>query len=517
MLMAYPRYYKQSAIATDLCKKVLQSDPMFDRDVNLQKLFWQIMFLEGTNKIVDSGLIYLERYRAPEKQFYLPRRETFLRHNIIQSLQDLVDDKLDLLTISMPPRIGKTALSQFFQTLLGGWYPEKQVLSVSYSQSIVDMFYGGYLGIITDKHTYAWQEMFGKKVKLQGQNAKNTWINLGEPKNYKTFSARSIDGSITGAIQASILLSCDDLVKNIEEALNKNALAKIYQKYSTDLIQRKTIDAKELHIATRWSVYDVIGRIEANKKNDERARFIKVPALNEYGESNFDYPMTEVHFDKKFYEEIKETMDAVSFSCLYQQEPVERDGLLFEDEKMRRYFERPEGEPDKIWAVCDTKDKGSDFLCMPIAYQYGEDFYIEDVVFTDSTDYDLVDNSLANKLVEHKVNVCRFESNNSGGRVASDVQKLLDEKKARISLQTKFTRMNKETKILTNSDWVIKHCLFKDNSRMLNNYKDFYNQIITYTAKGKNPHDDAVDALSMLSEFVAEGVSRPAEIMRSPI
>lgn len=517
LLRAYPRYYKECFVATDLCKKILMEQPMFEKDKTLQKLWWQIIFLEGTNKNVDSGLIYLERYRPFEKQFYMPRREILMKFGIIQSLQDLVDDKLDLLTISMPPRTAKTTLSMFFQVLLGGWYPEKQVFSVSYSQSIVNMFYNGYLSIITDKHTYAWQEMFGSKTKLQGNNAKDTWVNLGDPKNFKTYTARSIDGTITGSIQAGILLSCDDLVKNIEEAMNKNALAKIYTKYSTDLIQRKIQGAKELHIATRWSVWDVIGRIEAQKQNDDRARFIRVPALNSKGESNFNYPMIEASFDTKFYLDIQEVMDTVSFNCLYQQEPVEREGLLFENEKIRRYFDRPATEPDKIWAACDTKDKGSDFVSMPIAYQYGEDFYIEDVVFTDSTDYDLVDNELASKLIEHKVNVCRFESNNAGGRVASDVQKILDEKHARISLQTKFTRTNKETKILTNSDWIMKHCLFKDDSKMSKEYKDFYTQLITYTAKGKNPHDDSPDSCAMLSEFVADGTSTIAEIIKSPI
>lgn len=517
LLKAYPRYYKECFVATDLCKKLLLEEPSFKNDRSLQKLYWQVMFLEATNKNVDSGLIYLERYRDPEKQFYMPRRETLIKFGLIQGLQDLVDDKLDLLTISTPPRIGKSTLKQFFEVLLGGWYPEKQVFSVSYSQSIVNMFYSGYMSIITDKYTYAWQEMFGKKVKLQGQNAKDTWVNLGDPKNFKTFTTRSIDGTITGSIQAGILLSCDDLVKNIEEAMNKNALAKIYTKYATDLIQRKIKGAKELHIATRWSVWDVIGRIEMNNQDNDRARFIKVPALDKNGESNFNYPITEASFDTKYYLDIKNTMDTISFNCLYMQEPVEREGLLFENEKMRRYFERPAEEPDKIWAVCDTKDKGSDFVSMPIAYQYGDDYFIEDVVFTDSTDYDLVDNELAKKLIEHKVNVCRFESNNAGGRVASDVQKILDERKARISLQTKFTRTNKETKILTNSDWIMKHCLFKDDSKMTKEYKDFYTQMITYSAKGKNPHDDAPDSCAMLSEFVIDGTSVIAEIIKSPI
>ena len=107
LLKAYPKYYKECFIATDLCKKLLMEQPMFERDKSLQKLWWQIIFLEATNKNVDSGLIYLERYRPLEKQFYMPRRETLLKFGLIQGLQDLVDDKIDLLTISLPPRVGK--------------------------------------------------------------------------------------------------------------------------------------------------------------------------------------------------------------------------------------------------------------------------------------------------------------------------------------------------------------------------------------------------------------------------
>lgn len=74
-------------------------------------------------------------------------------------------------------------------------------------------------------------------------------------------------------------------------------------------------------------------------------------------------------------------------------EPIEREGLLYHEDELRRYFDLPNQEPDAILAVCDTKDRGSDYCVMPIAYQYGQDFYIEDFV-CDNSNPDIVDGRL---------------------------------------------------------------------------------------------------------------------------
>jgi hypothetical protein len=58
----------------------------------------------------DSYLLYLEHKRDPEEQFYLPRRECFKKLGIMQSFQDLLEDKLDILTISLAPGVGKGQL-----------------------------------------------------------------------------------------------------------------------------------------------------------------------------------------------------------------------------------------------------------------------------------------------------------------------------------------------------------------------------------------------------------------------
>ena len=64
------------------------------------QIYWNVMLLEAQHLVLDSYFIYLERKREQHAKFYEPRRELLMKHGIIQALQDLVDDKLDLLSIS---------------------------------------------------------------------------------------------------------------------------------------------------------------------------------------------------------------------------------------------------------------------------------------------------------------------------------------------------------------------------------------------------------------------------------
>ena len=115
-------------------------------------------------------------------------------------------------------------------------------------------------------------------------------------------------------------------------------------------------------------------------------------------------------------------MDDASWRALYQNQPIEREGQLYNEDELRRYFELPNREPDAILSVCDTKDKGTDYCVMPIAYQYGNDFYIEDAV-CDNSNPEIVEVRLVAKLIQHKLQMSRFESNSAGGKIAEKVQK----------------------------------------------------------------------------------------------
>lgn len=492
-------------------------------------LYWKFLLLEGQHYQVDSGLLYLEKNRVPSERFYEPRRSVFMQHGIIQSLQDLMDDKLDIFALSVPPGCGKSTLEDFFLSLVGGWFPNCFNLSSAHSSILTRSLYDGVLEIINDPVEYTWHEIF-PNVQMQGTNAKETTVNLERNGRFKTWTFRSIDGSLTGATRCNKFLTADDLVSGIEEALNKNRLKTLWTKVANDLRSRRLDGCKEFYIATRWSVHDPIGKLQTLYAGDPRARFIAVPALNEKGESNFMFTVN--GFSKEYFEDARKAMDDISFNCLYQQKPVEREGLLLPADELRRfYLEKhhvPEGvsgytvfpkkDPDAIWGVCDTKDKGTDFESLPIAYQFGEDFYIPDVVFDDETNYEILDNKTAAILIRHQPHKVRFESNQAGGRIADNISKMI-KGKARTIIETKYTTANKETKILVNSDWIKKHCLFLEPSeyQVKSDYGRFMENVTSYTTKAKVLHDDGPDSLAMLAEFVSKPEARQSYIRQSPV
>lgn len=492
-------------------------------------LYWKFLLLEGQHYQVDSGLLYLEKNRVPSERFYEPRRSVFMQHGIIQSLQDLMDDKLDIFALSVPPGCGKSTLEDFFLSLVGGWFPNCFNLSSAHSSILTRSLYDGVLEIINDPVEYTWHEIF-PNVQMQGTNAKETTVNLERNGRFKTWTFRSIDGSLTGATRCNKFLTADDLVSGIEEALNKNRLETLWTKVANDLRSRRLDGCKEFYIATRWSVHDPIGKLQTLYAGDPRARFIAVPALNEKGESNFMFTVN--GFSKEYFENARKAMDDISFNCLYQQKPVEREGLLLPADELRRfYLEKhhvPEGvsgytvfpkkDPDAIWGVCDTKDKGTDFESLPIAYQFGEDFYIPDVVFDDETNYEILDNKTAAILIRHQPHKVRFESNQAGGRIADNISKMI-KGKARTIIEPKYTTANKETKILVNSDWIKKHCLFLEPSeyQVKSDYGRFMENVTSYTTKAKVLHDDGPDSLAMLAEFVSKPEARQSYIRQSPV
>lgn len=492
-------------------------------------IYWQYLLMEAQNQQVDSGLLYLEKNRIPKERFYEPRRDVFMHHNIIGSLQDLMDDKLDIFALSVPPGCGKSTLEDFFLSLVGGWFPNDFNLSSAHSSILTRSLYDGVLEIINDPVEYTWHEIF-PNVEIQGTNAKETTVNLERNGRFKTWTFRSIDGSLTGATRCNRFLTADDLVSGIEEALNKNRLDTLWTKVVNDLRSRRLEGCKEFYIATRWSVHDPIGKLQQLYAGNPRARFIAVPALDENGKSNFLFTVN--GFSEKYFNDAKESMDEISYNCLYQQQPVEREGLLLPPDKLKRFFfskdDVPDGcadeyliipdrEADAIWAVCDTKDKGTDFESLPIAYQYGDKFFFPDVVFDDTTDYDILDRKTADILIKHNPHKIRFESNNVGNRVAHNIQKMITGK-CRADIETKPTSANKETKILVNSDYIAKHFYFLHPSqyKAKSDYGLFMANVTTYTTRAKVPHDDGIDSLAMMAEYVQNPLGGKAKAMQNP-
>ena len=466
----------------------------------------------------DSFCIYLEKDREPRKQFYMPRRKQLLP--IAEALQDLEDGKLHLLAISQPPGTGKTTLAEFFMAWTSGKHPELANLVGSHSNTFLDGMYGEMLRIFDKDGDYRWSDVF-PGLRVISTRARERMIDLGaskrQAKRFATVEFGSIGAQLAGRLRAQNLLYCDDLIDGIETAMSMDRLDKLWQQYHTDLRQRKIGDrCKELHICTRWSVHDIVGRLQDEYEKDPGARFLAFPALDENDESNFDYPFGLGYTTADLHKQ-RDLMDSPSWLALFMNQPIERDGQLFAPEELRRYFQLPDIEPDNIFAVCDSKEQGSDFCVMPVIFQYGNDYYVEDFICDDGK-VEVLEERIARKLTDSKVKNCRIESNRGGTLFAQNVQTKLKDYGGVTNITTKWNQTNKETRIQSASGIVKSKFLFLDESeyKKRKEYRTAMTQLCSYSMRGKNKHDDVPDAMSMCVDYIMNGQFTKVSIMKRP-
>lgn len=472
--------------------------------------YYGILLLEAQNKVVDSAFQYLEKKREPKERFYMPRRKKFLKIGLTESLQGMIDDKYDILCVSLIPGAGKTTVEKMFNALVAGWFPKDFSLFYSHSGDITRMYYDGVYDIVTNSDEYTWNEIF-PGLSVTSTNAKMEQFNVGKYKPFPSIQCTSVGSKNAGKVRASKFLLVDDMIGGIEEAMNPAILDKLWDKYAVDARQRKIQDTdgkncKEIHIATRWSVHDVIGRIQNMYEGNPRVKVIAVPDVDPVtGESNFEYEFS--GFTKEFFEDQQLLMDDISYRCLYKQEPIEREGLLFPEDKIRRYLNLPHGEPEIVTGQCDTKGKGTDYFVLPVLQKYGEDYYCVDCVCDNTADYEVQYENAANVLTNNKVQECEFERNAGGDRVAMEVNKRVESKGWICNITDTPTETNKEARIFQCSNWILQHVIFKDPSSYKPNepYGVMMSLLKRYSVSGKKQLDDVPDVFSNFALRVTNG------------
>lgn len=460
-----------------------------------------LLFL--AHKYFDSFLLYLEFDRRPDKRFYAPRKNQLKK--IVDGYQDIADGKLDLLTVSMPKRCGKSQLgSILFSIWRAGMYPDKSILLTGQGDQLVKSFYDGCLEIMQDRATYNYWDVFPGAT-IANTNAELKSIDLNSKKRFPTITCRSIDGKLTGATEASNFLSIDDPVSGFEEANNYARLDLLWNKIRGDVLGRRKEGVPIIIIGTRYSIHDPIGHLqEMGKQLGWRVKIVEVPALDPVtDESNFRYKYG-LGFSTEYYRNERKLTLESQWASEFQQQPIETRGAIFQKDTLQYYMELPQGiEPDAILSVTDTALGGGDFTSMPVGYIYGEDVYIEDVVYNSALPTVVVP-EIAQKCKKHKISINQVESNNQGLMIAEHIEKELQVIGAHTSIRTKLTTANKQTKILTQSDYIKKHFFFKYESMYEagSEYGAAMREMWSYSQLAKNSHDDFCDSCSQLSIFV---------------
>lgn len=502
--------FRDAAIFNSELRRIAAEKIRKNGDPDMVELYKRSLLLDAKYNF-DCYCRYLEWNRPAKKKFYEPRRKQL--KPIADAMQQLADGELDLLTISCPPGVGKTTLSIFFLSWIGGKNPELSVLGGSHSNSLLHGIFDELLRVLDKDGEYLYNDVF-PLAPVVGNSGKELRIDLQTQKRFETFEFSSIGSGNAGKVRCSRLLYCDDLIDGIETAMSRDRLDKLWQQYYTDLRQRKIGNCVELHVATRWSIWDPIGRLEQEYDGDKRAKFLVFPAMNKNDESNFDYPYS-LGFTTEMYRQQREIMDDPSWRALYCGEPIERAGRLYDPSELRYYFSLPEVEPDSIWAICDTKEQGDDYCAMPVFYQYGQDYYL-DAWVCDNGKVEVIIEKVVRMLVDRKVRMCRIESNRGGTLFAADVQKRLRELGGITTITTKWTQTNKESRIQVGSMFIKQHVLFRDDKVQNKEYRTAMNMVIGYTMAGRNKHDDTVDALAMFVDMIASSDVNTAVVMHRP-
>ena len=466
----------------------------------------------------DAFMTYIELDRKPEKRFYAPRRH-YLKP-MVQGFQDVLDGKLRLLTISMPKRAGKSQTGINFVNMISGKYPDNATLMEGTGDDLVKSFYNGCLEYLNTPNEYLYYDVF-PEARLVQTNADNKTINLKSKSRFPTIMCRSIDARQVGLSEATNVLYLDDCVEGREEAKNRQRLDDKWEVISGDIMGRAIEGTPMVFTGTRYSLYDPIGRIQEHAKKEGWSwRAIEIPALDLVtDESNYEYERDgKKVFTTAYFREQRELLSAEQFESEFQQQPFEAKGLLFNKDELNYFFELPaDREPDTTIAVCDTAESGSDSTAMVILKLYGEDVFVADVVFDDSPS-EVTKPQCAKKLVEHKVSTAVFESNNAGAYYSRDVDALVKSLGGSVSIRTKRTISNKQTRIEFASDGIKKHFYFKDPStyKRGGQYWDFMKEVTTYTRSGKVPHDDAPDVLSLAENELRMLVGSKIEVFKRP-
>ena len=472
----------------------------------------------------DSYLIALEWNRKPEQRFYLPRRKTL--KVIVDAIQELEDDKLDELFLSQPPRTGKSSLVIFAMTWKVGKNSELSNLYSAYSDKITTAFYNGCLEVINDRVTYRWHEIFYGHD-LASTNGKDLTFDVDRRKHYPSVTARSVHGTLNGSCDATGWLISDDLVSGIDEAMNKDRLISLWYITENNFLTRGKEKCKVIWEGTRWANSDPIGlRIELLQTREEfknrRFKIISIPALNEKEESNFDYDYG-VGFSTEYYlsrrASFEYNQDLASWDAQYQQQPIERTGVVFEPADMNYYNgELPTDDMlVRTFMAIDPAFGGGDYTSSPVCKQYTDgSVYIPDVVY-DNGDKTVTIPNIVEKVIKYGVTAIRIECNKMTMSYKEELEHELEKRGIKINIQTKAAPNNqsKEARIFDKAP-TIRTFYFLDENKRSKAYKTFMVNVYSFRVTGHNKHDDAPDSLAMAADFIERPVSAKVEVFKRP-
>ena len=418
-----------------------------------------------------------------DNEFFTKR--TFLK-DVATAFQQIETGDLNAISVSMPPRAGKSYITSLFCAWVIGRNPAESVMRNACTATLYLKFSYDVRAIVkSDKFKMVFPEvtLSDDKANLQG------W-NTNKSKQVGYFGA-GVGGTIIGFGATKIGIT-DDLYRGIEDALSDTINDRIIQWKESTHDSRFESGCKRIDIGTRWSINDIIGR---NIDSGIYDKSIIISAMTDADTSFCEDVMTTDEYREK-----RKRMTPEIWSAEYLQTPVDIKGRLYDSIKtitqtqLYEILQNNAGAYDATIGYIDVADAGRDYTAMAVIGLIKREMYVIDYVFSrENTDVTLP--LCAEILNKYNVPYCRIEINAMGAMFARQLQRMVPNTRI---LQLSNTT-NKETRIIMQSAFIQNRMTFVTGSK----YSDlFIGNLTGYSKEGKNKHDDAPDCMAGLSVFV---------------
>ena len=487
------------------------------------KMYWDFVLEESFDRFIPF-MEYMERRRPFSKKFYEPRAFTkdgkVALLKVAKELQRFEYGEYKFLGVSLPARVGKSTICLFFLCWHSLRHPNSHNAMGGHAGTLVKGFYKELLNLmVSEEYTFdvIYSRFHPSHVMIRDKSAEDYTITLDEPDRFATLTCRGIDATWTGAIDVSKdgVLYVDDLVRDRQHSLSPSRMEETYQEYLNKMVDRKNDGAQELMVGTLWNVLDPLERLRKQYENNPEYKFLRIPALDDNDESNFDYLVN--GFSTEYYTTMRERLDDAEWQAKYQQRPYVREGLLFPTDSLK-YFDGIiyMGEIKRVYAVIDVAVGGGDNLSMPICIESNTgarrvvrwiydkrstavtvprvvDAIIQEVITEVRIEHTgvgyLFEDTLKQELKARNVNFCKVISVNAPNRMSKEdkINGYSD------YIKSNFEFLSPTVTALPENDGRV--AVYKRDA----DYQRAMDDTAMYTSQGKNTNDDAPDSLAQLA------------------
>ena len=414
---------------------------------------------------------------------------------IADAMQDVEEGTINSLSVSLPPRAGKSYLTSLYCAWTLGKNPTESVMRNTCTATLYLKFSYDVRAIVNSDQ---FKEVFTTVLSDDKKNLQG-W-NTDSAKMVSYFGA-GVGGTIIGFGATKVGIT-DDLYRGLEDALSDTKNDKIIQWKEATHDSRFESGCARIDIGTRWSINDVIGR---NMDDGIYDKSIIVAALDEHDNSFCESVMTTDEYHLKRERTAKEIWLAE-----YQQQPIDIQGKLFsglahvsEDEFNLACKPDPNNPKhngrttllEGCIAYIDVADQGADYCAMLVAGVIGTDIYVVDYLFTkDNTDVTIP--MAAAMLNKWNVSYCRVESNSMGAMFSRMLSRETTAKILQLNNST-----NKMTRIIMQSAFIMNNFKWVQYPNNVHSIQ-FQDNVVSFSKEGKNKNDDAPDCTAGLSLFI---------------